>query len=138
MFWQLSMGTCFRQLSMGTCFSFTQPCKHLLKGITMFCSSRTYLLHWTTYHEPLNMIHITFHSMVPVYHYLLEFHWASPVAQVVENLPANEGVTDSIPGSGRYPGKGNGNPLQYSCLENSMDRGAWWATVHEVTQSWTN
>ena len=42
-----------------------------------------------------------------------------------------------IPGSGRAPGEGNGNPLQYSCLENSMDKGAWWATVHGVTKSWT-
>ena len=42
-----------------------------------------------------------------------------------------------IPGLGRSPGGGNGNPLQYSCLENPMDRGAWWATVHEVTRSWT-
>ena len=48
----------------------------------------------------------------------------------VKNLPANSGDTDLIPGLGRYPGGGNGNPLQYSCLENSMDRGAWWATVH--------
>ena len=43
----------------------------------------------------------------------------------------------SIPGSGRSPGEGNGNPLQYSCLENPMDRGAWWATVHGVTKSQT-
>ena len=43
----------------------------------------------------------------------------------------------SIPGSGRYPGEGNGNPLQYSCLENSMDRGARQATVHGVAESWT-
>ena len=43
----------------------------------------------------------------------------------------------STPGSGRSPGEGNGNPLQYSCLENSMDRGAWWATVHGVAKSWT-
>ena len=43
----------------------------------------------------------------------------------------------SIPGSGRSPGEGNGNPLQYSCLENPMDRGAWWATVHRVAKSWT-
>ena len=43
----------------------------------------------------------------------------------------------SIPGLGRSPGEGNGNPLQYSCLENPMDRGAWRATVHEVTKSWT-
>jgi len=43
----------------------------------------------------------------------------------------------SIPESGRSPGGGNGNPLQYSCLENSMDRGAWWATVHGVAKSQT-
>ena len=42
-----------------------------------------------------------------------------------------------IPGSGRSPGEGHGNPLQYSCLENPMDRGAWWATVHGATKSWT-
>ena len=44
---------------------------------------------------------------------------------------------DSIPGLGRSPGGGNGYPLQYSCLENPTDRGAWWATVHGVTKSWT-
>ena len=49
----------------------------------------------------------------------------------------NAGNLGSIPGLGRSPGEGNGNPLQYSCLENPMDRGAWWATVHGVTQSWT-
>ena len=43
----------------------------------------------------------------------------------------------SIPGLGRSPGEGNGNPLQYSCLENPMDGGAWWAAVHGVTESWT-
>ena len=43
---------------------------------------------------------------------------------------------DSIPGSGRSPGEGNGNPLQYPCLENLMDRGAWWAAVHGVAKSW--
>jgi len=54
------------------------------------------------------------------------------MALVVKNLPANEGdLRDqgSIPGRGRFPGEGNGSPLQYSCLENPMDRGAWWATV---------
>ena len=45
------------------------------------------------------------------------------------------GDLSSIPGSGRCPGEGNGYPLQYSCLENSMARGAWWATVHGVTES---
>ena len=47
------------------------------------------------------------------------------------------GDTGSIPGSGRYPGEGNGNPLQYSCPENPMDRGAWWATAHGVAKSQT-
>ena len=49
----------------------------------------------------------------------------------------NAGDTGSIPGSGRSPGRGGGNPLQYSCLENSMDRGAWWATVHGGPKSQT-
>ena len=53
---------------------------------------------------------------------------------MIKNLPANAGDTDSIPGSGRSPGEANGNPLQYSCLENPMDRGAWQATVHRVTK----
>ena len=56
---------------------------------------------------------------------------------MVKNLPANAGDEGSIPGSGRSPGGGNGNPLQYSCLENPMDRGAWWATVHGVAKSRT-
>ena len=49
----------------------------------------------------------------------------------------NAGDLGSIPGSGRSPGEGNGNPLQYSCLENPMDGGAWWATVHGVAKGWT-
>ena len=47
---------------------------------------------------------------------------------VVKNPPNNAGDADLIPGSGRSPGEGSGNPLQYPCLENPMDRGAWWAT----------
>ena len=53
---------------------------------------------------------------------------------VKKNLPASEGDVDLIPGSGQSPGEGNVNLLQYSCLENSMDRGAWQATVHSVTK----
>ena len=56
-------------------------------------------------------------------------------SSVVKNLPANAGDMDLIPGSGRSAGVGNRNPLQYSCLENSMDRGALWATVHRVAKS---
>ena len=54
---------------------------------------------------------------------------------MVKNLPANAGDVDLIPGLGRCPGEGNGNPPQYSSLENSMDRGAWWATAHKATES---
>jgi len=62
------------------------------------------------------------------------------VALVVKNLPANGGDirdTGSIPGLGKSPEERHGNPLQYSDLENPMDRGAWWAIVHRVTQSQT-
>ena len=58
----------------------------------------------------------------------------------VKNPPVNAGDTEDsgwIPGSGRSPEEGNGNRLQYSFLENSMGREAWWATVHGVTKSWT-
>ena len=67
--------------------------------------------------------------------------WVSQVALLVKNLLANaEDIRDegSIPGAGRYPGGGNGNPLQYSYLENPMDMGAWQAVVHEVTKSQHN
>ena len=63
---------------------------------------------------------------------------ASQVALVVENLPANAGDirdTSLIPGSGRFPGGGHGNPLQYSRPENSMDRGALWATIQSHKKS---
>ena len=59
-----------------------------------------------------------------------------PGVPVVKNPPANAGDRGLIPGSGRSPGEGNGNPLQYSCLRNPMDRGTWWAIVHGVTEEW--
>ena len=61
------------------------------------------------------------------------------VAQMIRRLPADPGDPGSIPGSGRSPGEGNGNPLQYSCLEYSMDGGAWWAKsmgLHKVGHDW--
>ena len=66
--------------------------------------------------------------------------WASHMVLVVKNPPANAGdIRDvgSISGLGRSPGGGHGNPLQYSCLENPMDRAAWWVTVHGVSKSRT-
>ena len=76
------------------------------------------------------------HDFSTVYRYA----WVSQVALVEKNLPANSrDVRDTglIPGSRRSPGKRNGYPLQYSCLENSMDWRAWLATVYGVTKSWT-
>jgi len=66
---------------------------------------------------------------------------ASQVALLVKNPPADAGDTrdaDSIPGLGRSSGEGRGNPRQYSCLENPMDKGAWWATVHGVAELYTS
>ena len=63
-----------------------------------------------------------------------------PGGSVVKNLPTSardSGDQSSIPGLGKSPRGGNGNPLSYSCLENSMDKEAWWATVRGVTKSWT-
>ena len=74
--------------------------------------------------------------------YILTFRYmtfkASQVVLVVKNPPANAAnvrETDSIPLWGRYPGEGNGNPLQYSCLKNSLDRGVWGATAPRVAKS---
>ena len=60
-----------------------------------------------------------------------------PGGSEVKASACNVGDVGLIPGSGRFPGEGNGNPLQYSCLENPMDGGAWWATVHGIPKSWT-
>ena len=70
----------------------------------------------------------------------IEHYWASQAVLVVKDTLASAGeVRDVglIPGLGRSPGEGNGNPLQYSYLKNSMDRRAWWNTVHGITKNWT-
>ena len=63
--------------------------------------------------------------------------WGFPRGSVVKNLPANAGDAGLIPGLGRFPGEENGDPLQYSCLGNPMDRGSCWAIVHGVKKDWT-
>ena len=65
--------------------------------------------------------------------------WVSQMVLLIKNLPGRVDVRDMvlIPGWGRSLGEGNDNPFQYSFLENPMDRGAWWATVYQVTRSWT-
>ena len=84
------------------------------------------------------------HASLSVSWLLLHQHtWAPPYLLVVPGSSGSKehvwsaGHVCSIPGSGRYPGEGHGNPLQYSCLENLMDRGSWWAIVHGVANNWT-
>ena len=76
-------------------------------------------------------MHSSFWRLMFSFHFSRVYveEWASWVVLVVKNPPANAGDAGSIPGLGRSPGEGHGNPLQYSCLENPMDRGAWQATV---------
>ena len=83
-------------------------------------------------------------NFIDIVSYSISITWLfstpTQVALVIKNLSTNAGDIrdlDSIFGLGRSPGDGNGSPLQYSCLENPMDREAWWATVHGVTKSWT-
>ena len=98
---------------------------------------------------PFTYIYIHIHIHIYVYIYIYTFKksfvyihihtWASQVALVVQFPPATEGdIRDagSIPGSGRSPGGGHGNPFQYSCLENLMGRGVWQNIAHRVTKSW--
>ena len=74
-------------------------------------------------------------SMISIFSLsLYKTHQSYPVVSAIKNSPANAGDMGSIPGPGRSSGKGKGNPLQYSCLENPMERGAWQATVHGVAK----
>ena len=82
--------------------------------------------------------HAAIHGVAKSWTRLSDWTKLNPSDLVVENLPASVGDTgdlSSIPGSGRCPGEGNGNPLQYSRLENPMNRGAWWAVVQRVAKS---
>ena len=67
----------------------------------------------------------------------MHIYWGFPGGSDGKASTCNAGDPSSIPGSGISPGEGNGNPLQYPCLENPMDSGAWWATVHAVAKSQT-
>ena len=97
----------------------------------------TSLRSWTE-PTPLNV------SSLPLYyhHYYCSCMWWERLTHAVPSGGSDGkesacSARDLIPGSGRSPGEGHGNPLLYSCLENPMDRGAWWATVHGVAKSWT-
>ena len=77
-----------------------------------------------------------FISLDHTFCFLVALFLGFPGGSVVKNLPANAGNTGSIAVLGRSPEEGNGNLLQYSCLENLMDRGTWWAAVHGIAKSW--
>ena len=80
-----------------------------------------------------------YNKLIQFYIHIYSFS-GFPGGTSVKNPPAdagNAGDVGLISGSGRSPGGGNGNPLKYSCLENPIGRGAWWATVHGITKSWT-
>ena len=79
---------------------------------------------------PENRSELSFQGLMKLYKTLM-------VAKMVNKSSCNAGDPGSIPGLGIYSGEGNGNPLQYSYLENSVDRGAWWVTVHGIAKTWT-
>ena len=81
-----------------------------------------------------NVVIITDSSKLPNYNHITHFPGSFPGGSTVKNLLANAGDVDLIPESGRSPGEGNGNPLQYSCLKHSTERGASRATDHKVTK----
>ena len=113
-------------------FSFYLSCIIILKccaAVHVVTNSRMWLGNWLMYSEMCGR-----HCLI----YTAE--WASQEVPVVKNLPADAGATGStgsVPRSGRHPAGGNGNPLQYSCLENSKDRGTWCATVLGIAKSQT-
>ena len=113
--------------------------EHSSKASILRCSAFFIVQHSHPYMTTGKTIALTRQTFIGKVMSLL-FNMLSRLVLVVKNLPATAGDirnVDSIPGSGRSPGEGHENPLQYSCLENAMNRGAWKATVHRVTKSQT-
>ena len=94
-------------------------------------------MHWGSNWLILHYLNLTDSWVWTVSNKNFNSEWSFPGGSEVKTSACSAGDLGSIPGSGRSPGEGNGNPLQYSCLENPMDRGAWWATVHGVAKSRT-
>ena len=91
------------------------------------------------YCELVKYLNCFLKTMNMIYHFICYNYVCIgfPGGSEVKASACNVGDLGSIPGLGRSPGEGNGNPLQYSCLKNPMDGGAWWGTVHRVAKSWT-
>ena len=77
---------------------------------------------------------LTLYVQMSLVNFMCNANMSFPHSSVGKESICNAGDPGLIPVSGRFPGEGNGNPLQYSCLENPMDRGAWWATIHGVVR----
>ena len=126
-----------------SCLSFPPPTSRTKSGSVQILGRRGQNL--PVFSKTLNMKNGLYEEekkkkMTRLFQLPLNILRASQVAWLLKNLPANAGDSRhvaSIPGSGRSPGVGNGNPLQYSCLRNPIDRGASWATVHRVAKSRT-
>ena len=113
-----------------TSWSYTE--KNLLNPALSLAHALLLLrLNWLFFWSPVVFIFWPRHSTL-----LIHYHVGFPGDSVVKNPPANTGNAGSIPELGRSPGGGNGNPLQYSCLGNPMDRGPLWAAVQGVAKSW--
>ena len=116
------------------------------KGIAPYSSILAWKIPWTEEPGRLQSMgpqrvgHNWAHTRTHTIGHYLAIKWCFPGGSEVKASACNAGDLGSIPGSGRFPGEGNGNPLQYSCLENPMGGGAWWATVHGVakSQTWLN
>ena len=124
-----------RHYPLGTSLTSTQ------RLIPYFCSFTFIIL--SLWYRGWFLPLLVFHRWMNVqdWKYILKYSFSTNCSlKKYQTLPANakdEGDVGSIPGSGRSSGEGNGNPLQYSCLENFMDRGVWWAIVYGVTTIWT-
>ena len=110
--------------------NYGESCRNILKiSPVLFI----YIFH-IKHNSHLKIIHFTENNYSMDRNSYKKLYMGFPGSSVVKNLPVNAGVMDSIPEQGRAPGEGNVNLLQYSCLGNTMNRGAWWATVHGVTK----
>ena len=96
---------------------------------------RTLCIFWS--HFPYNHLNKAFGNAVSSFSCSSISDTGFLSGSVVKNLPAHARNVGSIPGLGKSPQGGNGNPLQYSCLENSIDRGDWWVAIHGVSKNWT-
>ena len=104
------------------------------KGFRIFCSAQTVITHSSAFFQKTYW-HLFHHLFSPLCslcpcEFITVYSFSFPGGSEVIVSACNTEDSGSTPGSGRSPGEGNGNPLQYSCLENPMARGAWWATVH--------